>query len=470
MMSRNILIQMISSGLSGLITFLTLSLSARLFGPEVLGILAYLIGLTGLVFAFSDLGFSQAHIHFTAAFKKPSLTLGTFLRIKFKLLFTAAVVMIFLALIKQTEFKGLFLLILIIELTSRYAESILITFEALQQSLPQNLVRLTAKLIKLAAIVLLANYLKSSFGYSLAFVAESLTLLLLAFWLLRRFLPLHFSRSLTKQYWHYSLPFFLIIPFSYLQDNSLVVILKQFQPATVVGYYSAAFNLASFIKTLFGAVMIFFFPKISSLFAAEKFALIQRFTDLTLKYLLLFFTPLYICLFLLRREVVNFVLGSQFIPAVPVFSLFLAGMFILMLSAPYGSILYATRNHRPLILINLISLIVAVIINLLLAPRLGASGTVIASLCVWSGTGLAQLYLVKRQLKLTVLPKALVFILPAILILVVTNQAITYYQADFMLKLALTIIALLIYGASIFLFRAVNYKDIKTLVKLTKIK
>ena len=53
MMGKKVMVQFLASGLSGLLAFLALSLSARLFGAKILGEIAYLTGLLGIIFAFS---------------------------------------------------------------------------------------------------------------------------------------------------------------------------------------------------------------------------------------------------------------------------------------------------------------------------------------------------------------------------------------------------------------------------------
>ena len=45
MIGKNTIIQIILTGLTGIISFFILSLSARLFGPTILGNLAYLFSL-----------------------------------------------------------------------------------------------------------------------------------------------------------------------------------------------------------------------------------------------------------------------------------------------------------------------------------------------------------------------------------------------------------------------------------------
>ena len=467
MIGKNALIQMIFSVLGALVSFLTLSLSARLFGPEIIGNLAYLLGLAGLIFAFSDLGFSRAHIYFTSAKQAISKTLGTFVRIKLVLLLvTSLLAVVIYKLSGQTYSWMLFGVVLVYEFLSRFSEAILITFEALQKAIPQNLVRLIAKSAKLIAVIIIAQGLRNVFGFSLTFLTQAFVLILLSLWLVRRFMPLKYDRSLSKKYFQYSLPFFAIIPLSYLQTNSLTVILKQFWPGAEVGYYSASANLAGFIKTLYGAVMVFFFPKISSLYASRDAKSIQQYTDLTVKYLLVLFAPLFLIFFLLRQEVVALVLGPEFMPAIPVYSLLLLGMFLLMLFNFYNYVLFATHNHKPLVLVNLISLLMTIALSFIMIPRLGATGAALVNLITWIISGLWGLGIIRKRLQLRIMPCFLNFAVPLVLILLLTSGFIIHFQAGVMLKLFLTLTALFVYLGTIVIFKQIKKEDIKYFISL----
>ncbi|MBU1322652.1 oligosaccharide flippase family protein, partial [Patescibacteria group bacterium] len=345
MIGQNALIQILSTVLSAVITFFTLSFSARIFGPEILGNLAYLLSLTGLIFAFSDLGFSRAHIHYTAHSKNLGNNLGTFLTIKSILFLTSSFLAVgYYLLSNAPSYWLLFSLIIVYEVLTRLSDSILITFEALQQSLPQNLIKLIAKLFRLTAILFMAKILVSDLGFSLTYLVEAVALIILSLWLLTRFKPLGFNQPLANKYLLYSLPFFAIIPLSYLQTNSLVLILRKFQPASEVGYYSAANQLVGFIKTLYAAVMIYFFPKISQFHQQNNSLAIKDYVQSAFRYLLTWFTPVFMLLYWFRQEVVLLILGPDFLPAVPVFSVFLLGIYLLMIIAPFDQVLFATKN------------------------------------------------------------------------------------------------------------------------------
>ncbi len=473
MIGRNVLIQIILTLCGSLIGFLSLSLSARFFGPDILGHLAYVLALTGIIFAFSDLGFSQAHIHFTSALNSAQKTLGTFLRLKLILLMIAGVIGLFIAGLDPGQFKGVFIIVLLYETISRFSEAIFITFEGLQQSIPQNVSRLIAKLIKLAAIIILGLKLTNVFGYSLTFLVEGLALIILAFWLTRHFHPFNFSPRLAKKYLVYSWPFFAIVPLSYLQTNAITILLKSFHSAGEVGFYAASANLTGFIKELFGAVMIYFFPKMSSLFHQHDLKSIQNYTNLSLKYLLLIFTPVFMLSFILRREIIFFILGREFLPAVPTFSLLLLGMFILMLFNPYSYLLYATNKQKLMIKVNLIGLFLTLIFGFYFMSQspglhLGASGAALVSLSLWVVTGAWNLILVKKQLNISFYPKVGHFLIPAALLVWLTNSIFTSFRVDLLPKLGGSVLMVLIYLLYLFVFKLLKFTDISYFINLLK--
>ncbi|MFH2061760.1 MAG: oligosaccharide flippase family protein [Candidatus Beckwithbacteria bacterium] len=464
MIGKNTLIQIILTGLGGLISFFILSFSARIFGPVVLGNLAYLFSLTGLIFAFSDLGFSKSHGFYTSSSQEPGKNLFTFLSIKSILLLTSTIIaFIYAYFFHPSTSWQLLTLVILIQVLTRFSDSILITFEAKQQSLPQNLVKILAKLLRLISIFIFARVLTNELGFSLTYLIEAGFLLFLSLILITRFKPLSFSKKLFNKYLIYALPFFAIVPLSYIQDNSLVVILKKFASADQVGFYSASANLSGSIKTLYATAMLYFFPKISKLFSENNHQQIKEYLNMASKYLLVIFTPVFMLTFLFRLELIQLVLGSKFLPAIPVFSILLLGTYILMILAPYDQALYATKNHRPLILVNIVGLLLAIALSFWLAPIYGAIGTVTASISAWILSGFWHLYLVKKRLSISLLPQLPIILLPAIGLLILLQ-----IPQSFVIKLILSPLAVLIYYFILWQLKVVNkldYKYLKSIIK-----
>ena len=381
-LGRNIITQFAANGLGGLVSFITISVSARIFGPIIFGQVAYIVGFLGVIMALSDFGLSRAHVHFTAFFNQPKQTLGTFLTLKLMILSACLLIALITGAIKG-QLSWVFIILLANEIFSRLADATLITFEGLQQAWQPNLSRFIAKIIKLLGLGIIILIYKNVFGYSLSILIESIVLFSFCLYWLWRFKPLQFSFPLAKKYFHYSLPFALIIPLSYFQDSSLPLILRHYHSVEAVGFFAGAYGLFGFIKTLSGSLMTYFFPKISSLYSLRQSAEIQRYTDLAVKFSALFFAPFLLLLFIFRYPLISLVLGDKFLPSVPVFAWLLLGQFILIIFAPYDHVLFATRNHQPIIWVSFLSLILLVGSNYLLAPHYGAVGSAISLVFSW---------------------------------------------------------------------------------------
>lgn len=394
MMGKKVIIQFLASGFAGALAFLSLSLSARFFGPEILGRVAYLSGLLGLVFAFSDLGLSRAHVHFTAANQgKPA---AGFLMMKLALLGLCGLVAVLVGKINQ-QLSWLFLVLLLFEVLFRLADSLLITFEGREKVWPQNFTRLAGKLIKLAAVVIFALKWRSSLGYSLTYLIEAVVVLALAIIISRSLWRLKLEPATIKSYWRYSLPFALIMPLSYLQDNGLILIIRRFWSAETLGVYAASLGLFGLLKGFSSSLMVFFFPRISSLNQSKDLAPVQKYTDTAVKFSIWLLTPVCLLLFVLATSVVTLVLGQQFLASVNTFRWLLLGIIILAVFTPYDHVLFATRNHQSIVVVNLITTTLVLLVAWWLIPILGGQGAALAAVAGWLISGLWQFLILKQK-------------------------------------------------------------------------
>lgn len=395
-MGKKVIIQILSGGITALAGLLIIGLSARWFGPEALGQVAYFIGIVSLVFAFTDLGLSRAHVHFAAAAANKIPAVTSFLAIKAPLLILALLVLGVFG-FNQNQLSWVFAVVVLMELFSRLADSVLIGFEGQERVWPQNLIKIGVKLVRLAAVVIFGLLLANALGYSLTLLSEAAGLLLLSLGLSRSWFSQPIDRGLIKKYIAYSLPFALIVPLSYLQDNGLILLIKFFRGNAELGIYAASFGLFSFLKNFSGSLMTFFFPRMSRLYGQGDWAGIQRYLDMAVKFSLWFFTPLLLALFIFRQLIVGLVLGSQFLAAAEVFSWLLAGVWILAVFLPYDHVLFATEKHRPIVWINLVSCVLSLTIGWWLVPRLGAPGAAIASVSSWFIGGVWQFRVLARK-------------------------------------------------------------------------
>ncbi|PIP51940.1 hypothetical protein COX09_04330 [Candidatus Beckwithbacteria bacterium CG23_combo_of_CG06-09_8_20_14_all_47_9] len=395
MMGKKVMIQFLASGLSGLLAFLALSLSARLFGAKILGEIAYLTGLLGIIFAFSDLGLSRAHVHFTAA-KSGRPALASFLTLKLVLLFLCAALALALGAFNR-QLSLLLLVLLVFEFFFRLADGLLITFEGQEKVWPQNLIRLSGKLFKLAAVVVLGLVWSSSLGYSLVFLTEAMLVLAAAAVISRRFWSWRLDKAVMKDYWRYSLPFALIVPLSYFQENGLILIIRNFYSAETLGVYAAVLGLFGLLKGFSSGLMVFFFPRMSRFNAAGEIDQIQRYTDSVVKLSVWILAPLCLLLFLLAGPVVTLVLGGQFAGGAGVFRWLLLGVLILAVFTPYDHVLFATNNHRSIVKVNLVTTVLVLTFAWLLVPGWAGQGAALALVSGWLIGGVWQFLILHQK-------------------------------------------------------------------------
>lgn len=394
MMGPKVIIQLLASAVTGVLVFFILTLSARLFGPEILGQVAYFSGILGLIFAFTDLGLSRAHVHFTAANEgKPEV--AAFLSLKLPLLFLAAAAALIVS--RVQSLPGAFILLLLVEIFSRAADSILISFEGREQAWPQNLLGIAVKCLRLAAVIIFGWRLTTVLGYSLTFFTEATALLIGALILGRRWFKFRPSRDSVGRYLRYSLPFAVIIPLSYLQNNSLILMLKHWQGAVALGVYTAGFGLFGFLKTFSSSLMTFFFPRISRLHQKHDLAKIQAYTDMAVKLLAWILLPILLFLLILSSWLVPLILGREFVAAIGIFRWYLLGVFILAVFTPYDHVLFATNNQRSMVGINLITTVLLLFLGWQLIPVWGGQGAALASVSVWLVTGLWQFSVLHKK-------------------------------------------------------------------------
>lgn len=393
-MGKNVLIQFFASGITGLLAFLILSLSARFFGPAILGQVAYFLGILGLIFAFSDLGLSRAHVHFTAAQSgKPDI--ATFLALKLPLLLLATIVA--LVIFHWWAPSLVFIILLLVEIFSRLADSLLISFEGQEKVWPQNLLKLGVKFCRLIAVIILGWKLTTALGYSLTFFLEAVLIFAGALLLGRHWFRFRPGRESIRRYLSYSLPFAVVIPLSYLQDNSLILMLQHWQGNVVLGIYTASFGLFSFLKTFSSSLITFFFPRISRLSQTNDLPKIQAYTDMAVKFSVWLFVPILFTLLIFSRWLVPLILGQEFIAAIAIFRSYLLGMLILSIFTPYDHVLFATNNHRSIIRINLITTVLLLFLGWWLIPIWGGLGAALASVASWLTSGIWQFWVLRQK-------------------------------------------------------------------------
>lgn len=414
MLGRKIVIQFGGYIIFSFLTFISLTLVARFFGPGIMGEISYYSGILGLILMISDFGLSRAHIKLCATGKNLGEKIGVFVVSKSSLLAVSFIIalvyfLFFLRFASPSYKTAAFLIILFNEMFSRTGSSILLTFESLQMITIENTILAIGKVVKIIGLLLLLNFARSVLGLSIAYFLEGLTVFVLAVIMIRRFAPFSWNTKIFKNYFSYCLPFLVIYPVSYLQGNLDVIFIRNFWNPAEVGFYTAAIGLSAFFKSSYGVFISIFFPKMSQLFEENKLDTIKEYLSSATRYLIIVSLPVFIAIYLFNSEIIQFILGSKFASSSPIFMLSVIGVIILTTSSPFDHLLYATGKHKLMAPIAFIGTVFLVILQLLLIPKsifglqafgLGGKGAIISSLIVWFVTSAIQMYLVWKYFKI----------------------------------------------------------------------
>lgn len=212
---------------------------------------------------------------------------------------------------------------------------------------------------------------------------------------------------------HLSLPFFLVIlrksaPFALLvllmasYNRIDPILLRRLASDADAGVYAGAFRLLDALTMVAYLVSVPLLPVFSRLCRGKtpSYASLQEVLRLVFWPLMLFSigTAVLCCLF--AEPLMQLLYHEHYTPYVPVFRLLIFGLIPIGLTYIFGTLLTAGGRLRQLNLFAASSLVLNLLVNLLLIPRLGAMGSAWASLTAQSFMAVAQLWLAIRLYRL----------------------------------------------------------------------
>jgi O-antigen/teichoic acid export membrane protein len=222
---------------------------------------------------------------------------------------------------------------------------------------------------------------------SSAFLAESLTLFVVA-WLL--FLGHPFrrpSRALLASYAVYAAPLVVTMILGSIIANLDRVMLRQFWNEEEVGYYVGILGIIAVLGRVSSAAMKLFFPRVSYDAARGDLGAIRKRLAAAERYLFMVMVPAVVGVIAFRYLLIRTLLGPRFMPAAGALAVLALEGLLMTYFRPYGNLVYAIEQQPKLIISGILQLVVLVIANVLLVPRqlfgvplagLGNLGTAIA--------------------------------------------------------------------------------------------
>ena len=244
-------------------------------------------------------------------------------------------------------------------------------------------------------------------------IAYSLTVLL-AFVVIAR------KAKLSILHFHFSLPFFLVIlkksaPFALLvllmasYNRIDPILLRRLAGDADAGVYAGAFRLLDALTAVAYLVSVPLLPVFSKLCkeikpanqdSLSKDSQLASIVRLVFWPMMIFAVGVSVVCAVWAEPIMQLLYHENYAPYVPVFRVVIFGIIPIGITYIFGTLLTAGKYLRHLNLFAATTLVLNVIVNLVLIPRLGATGSAWASLSAQSFMAVAQLILAIRLFRL----------------------------------------------------------------------
>ncbi|HRA67210.1 MAG TPA: flippase [Caldilinea sp.] len=226
---------------------------------------------------------------------------------------------------------------------------------------------------------------------------------LLGIWGVRRHHLLHRPISLHLRMWpemiRRGLPFGFIslsLTIAFTVDS---VMLSRFEAAEVVGWYSAAYNLARSLLFFFDGISVAMVPTLSRAYLTDTH-LVQRWYFRSVKVILLMGLPIATGSTIIALPLFLFLYGDQYLPAVLAFQIIVWDVPLLLFTSFCGNMTTVVGQERAAARIYFSAAIANVILNLLLIPTFSLYGAAVATLLTDLAAAVQFYWVLGRRLEL----------------------------------------------------------------------
>ena len=199
-----------------------------------------------------------------------------------------------------------------------------------------------------------------------------------------------------------SMPMLMTAMMTFAIGQTGVIMLSIFRSEAEVGYYAIAVKLATLTSLLLSAINSMAAPKFSELYHSNKIDELFYIAKKSAK--LIFFTssPILLVLLIFGKSILGILFGHNFSVAYFALALITIGQFVNSISGSTGFFMNMTGNQNALIAIMIFATSINVGLNLYLIPSIGINGAAVAgmvSICFWN---IAALLYIKKKFGKTI--------------------------------------------------------------------
>ncbi|HID64841.1 MAG TPA: flippase, partial [Anaerolineae bacterium] len=428
MLARKSLLLFATHLVNSLLGFASTFIVARLMGPEILGIIGYLLGLAGLVALFSDLGFSVAHVKRVSEQDDVAENIGAFFVLKGGLTVIVTLVLYLAPVVADwvgyrplttPEHYLAYYLLASIYLFRGLGTLFNATFRARQETAKTSVSLIVSSFATAVAKIAVAVAGLGLVALSSTYLLESAVLFGVALLLFRGY-PVKRPRwAHLRRYVIFALPVMLTFVLANLIANIDRVMLGEFWDVTEVGYYLGVAGILRIMEQVSSAGMTLFMPQSSHDAHHGRHAIVVQRLFAAEKYLLLIMVPITVLVVFFREPIVRLVLGNRFLPSIPVLAVLAANALWKTYRRPYGNLAYALDKPHYLVWTAAVNLVTLLIADPILIPNtlfgipmlgLGSLGAALGWLVKSLVGGSVLLLLLNRRAQVPIYGRAVWFL------------------------------------------------------------
>lgn len=387
--------------------WLGLVILARLWGnfaPEAMGIIGFAMSFLALFNVIGHLGFPQAHVKRISEGKDLGTCIGTFATTKI-LLTGLMVCIVFIGIFIYKNFlngsfhdattESVILVFTLYYVFLNLSEIASYTFEGTKEIAKRQLVKLCEGiktplmlLVALAGVTAVGiqpffqwpSFLKPLQEFIAAHAVGSLAMtyvfaLVLSFsvglFLLRKYPIAKPSWKLFTNYFSFALPIMLISIIGVISVNIDKIMIGYFWTSVEVGYYFTVQQILQIILIFHIAISVVLFPTLSEYHSNKRYNEINNTTKTAERFISMIMIPPIVVIIVLTAPVINILLSSAFLPAIPVLITLTAYAYLYSINAPYNSLISGINKPNVTAKIGIVMFTSNIILNIVIIPENG---------------------------------------------------------------------------------------------------
>lgn len=388
-----------------ILAFLYIALIARNVGPEMVGKYFFALSFTTIFSIFVDIGLSPILIRETAKYKEKSTKYYNNI-MSLKIVFSILTIIAVFAVINLLGYDGLTK-----ELV--YIASIVMVFDSL--TLTSYGILRSYQILKYEAIGIIAyQIITVGLGAIVVFTLKSLPLLIgvlalssvlnaiYSFILAHRVSGIKFKFTIDNKFAKYALmaafPFFLAGVFNRVYTHIDTILLSKLAGDAYVGWYGVANKLVFALQFIPSAFVASIYPAMSNYFEHSKDKLKRTF-ERSLIYLMVISIPICYGTIALSEEIVSKLYGEGFLNSIFPLDLLMISLVFVFLYFPIGSLLNASGRQKRNTANMGIAMIINVILNIILIPKINMAGAAAASIASQAVMFILGMYYANKVIK-----------------------------------------------------------------------